>query len=421
MGRRKARRPSGQGTIFVQGETTWIRWRQNGRKRSMKFPGVDAKTRDTAERVLASKIGDIAARRGGIEVERAPAAPLAELTKDWLRRREGTHRSWRDDASRMRANLIPFFGYQRPEEVTVADVRRFVETKLAANLSSTTVGHCVRLLSVFFADLVERGLVKVNPVRAVPRATRRLYKNAHDPRTTPFLERQEDIAALYRALEQPFATVFAIGVLAGLRPGETLALEWGDVDLDARRLTIRRQVRHGRVGPPKNGRPRFVPIADALAKILAEWKLATGSSGQLFRPEHPTKGGRRGAPSRYLGAETVGEHLRPALAACKLPETLSLYHCTRHTYASQFAAAGGAIQKLQVILGHASVTTTERYAHLAPEHLRPADLPALTVDLSRSGGAVVDLAAHRESARGHAVDMEAVDDGGRASVSSDGH
>jgi integrase len=425
VGRKKAKRTAGQGSVFIQGDTTWIRWRQNGRRRTEKFPGTDADTRDLAERALARIIGELSARRGKVDPkEPLPSPPLSELAPDWLARRKGTHRSQPDDASRMRANLLPFFGHQRPAEVTAADVRRFVEVKLAAGLSSTTVGHCVRLLSVFFADLVERGFVEVNPVRALPRSTRRLFKNAHDPRTTPFLERQEDIAALYRALPQPHATVYAVGVLAGLRPGETLALEWGDVDLAARRLTVRRQVRSGRVGPPKNGRPRFVPIADALATILAEWKLGTGATGQLFRPAVPTRGGRRGAPSRFLGAETVGAHLRTALAACKLPDTLSLYHCTRHTYASQFVAAGGSIQKLKAILGHASVTTTERYAHLAPEHLRPSDLPALTVELSRDGGAVVDLAAHREGRNGtpdHGVTMEVIDDDGTNSVSSHSH
>jgi Phage integrase family len=129
----------------------------------------------------------------------------------------------------------------------------------------------------------------------------------------------------------------------------------------------------------------------------------------------------RPSPRRNLGAETVGEHLRTALTKCKLPETLSLYQVTRHTYASKFTAADGSIQKLQAILGHTSVTTTERYSHLAPEHLRPAYLPALTVDLSRAGAVVVDLAAHRESAPDHGVTIEAVDEERRDSVSSDSH
>jgi integrase len=420
MPRKQKKRAYGRGSVFPNGSGGWrCRWRENGRRRiASGFP-----TKEMAEQVLAKILADLAAGRGGLPKDMKSVPTLAELAPDWLGRRKGTHRSQPDDASRMRVNLLPFFGHQRPDEVTAADVRRFVEAKLAAGLSSTTTGHCIRLLSVFFADLVERQLAPVNPVRGLPRATRRLYKNAHDPRTTPFLERQADIAALYRTLEQPFATVFAIGVLAGLRPGETLALEWGDVDLDARRLTVRRQVRSGRVGPPKNGRPRFVPIADALATILAQWKLGTGGAGQLFRPEVPTKGGRLGAPSRYLGAETVGAHLRTALTACKLPETLSLYQVTRHSYAAQFAMQGGSIQKLQVILGHASVTTTERYAHLLPEHLRPSDLPALSVDLSRDGGAVIDIAAHRpdRGAGGHNLATGGIDDDGTDSVSSHSH
>lgn len=55
-------------------------------------------------------------------------------------------------------------------------------------------------------------------------------RNAHDPRTTPFLERQEDIASIFRRLPQPRAITFAVGVLAGLRPGEVLALQFGDID-----------------------------------------------------------------------------------------------------------------------------------------------------------------------------------------------
>ncbi|HXJ18995.1 MAG TPA: site-specific integrase [Polyangia bacterium] len=418
---RKKKRGSGQGSVWIQGGNTWIRWRQNGRRRTRKFPGCDAEVRKTAERALAVALLDLAAGRAGLEVERPPSPPLSKLWIDIIARREGTHRAWRDDASRWKVHLGPFLGHVLPDEVTPAEVRRFVEVKIAAGLSTTTAGHCVRLLSTFYADLVERGFAKVNPVRSVPRSTRRLYKNAHDPRTTPFLERAEDIAAVFRKLDEPHATIFAVGALAGLRPGEVLALEWGDVDLDARRITVRRQVRYGRVGPPKSGRPRFVPIADALGKILAEWRLATGSQGQLFRPAVPTRGGRKGAPPRFVQLHTVHTALATALEKCRLPPALTLYGCTRHTYASHFVLGGGSIEKLQAILGHASVTTTERYAHLRPNYLRPEDLPALGVDLSREGGAVLDMAAHRDGNRGpadHCVTTDAVDEAGSRDVSS---
>ena len=109
------------------------------------------------------------------------------------------------------------------------------------------------------------------------------------------------------------------------------------------------------------------------------------------------------------------------MTACKLPPMI-LYAAGRHTYASHFVIGGGSIEKLQTILGHASVTTSERYAHLRSDFLRPADLPALTVKLSRAGGDVVDLAAHRDGVRGtadHGVTTGAIDGTGEGGVSTD--
>lgn len=120
MARRKRKRTNG--SIRQQGESWQIRWREKGRRRSATFPD-----RDTADKVLRRIIGDIAAGRGGLEVERPPSPPLSKLAEEWLKRREATHRSWRDDASRWRVHLAPAFGRMLPDEVTVADVRRFVE------------------------------------------------------------------------------------------------------------------------------------------------------------------------------------------------------------------------------------------------------------------------------------------------------
>jgi integrase len=284
---------------------------------------------------------------------------------------------------------------------------------IVAGMSSTTAGHCVRLLSVFFSDLVERGIAQTHPVRALPRATRRLMRNAHDPKTTPFLEKQEDIARVFLALEQPFATLFAIGVFAGLRPGEVVALEWGDVDLDARRILVKRQVRHGRVGPPKSGKPRVVPVIQPLAKILAERKLATGGTGKLFPPLNPKKGGQPKSPPRFLDVATVLERLRAALRACELPGKLTLYECTRHTFGAQHVMGGGSLATLREILGHSSVQVTERYGHLRPDLFREGDLMRFAPDLTREGAKVVDLVARRDeraiSSDGVSSDSASVD------------
>jgi hypothetical protein len=72
--------------------------------------------------------------------------------------------------------------------------------------------------------------------------------------------------------------------------------------------------------------------------------------------------------------------LKLALAACRLP-SMTWYQCTRHTFASHFVMDGGTIEKLSMILGHASVTTTERYAHHVPGRFDRREFGAACVDL----------------------------------------
>jgi len=60
---------------------------------------------------------------------------------------------------------------------------------------------------------------------------------------------------------------------------------------------------------------------------------------------------------------------------------LGWYEATRHTFASQWVLCGGSIEKLSVMLGHDSVTMTERYAHLWADLFPVEDLATIAVDL----------------------------------------
>jgi integrase len=202
--------------------------------------------------MLAKIASDVSLGRVGIAPNKADAPTLAELAVPWFKRREKTHRAWRDDRNRWRVHLGPFFGKMRPGEVDAASIRRFVEGKLASGLAASSAGGFVRLLSTFFADIVEAGHVTANPVALLPRSTRRLYRSTWDPRCTPFIEKTEDIRRVFLALPEPIATMFAVGALAGLRTGEIIGLPWEDIDLAGRRLHIRQQVHAGKIGPLKD-------------------------------------------------------------------------------------------------------------------------------------------------------------------------
>jgi integrase len=390
---RKKKRGSGQGSIFIQGETTWIRWRQNGRRRTRKFPGSDAETRKTAERALAVALLNIASGRAGVEVERPPAPPLGELADKWIQRREKTHRSAKEDRWRWNKHLRGAFGHLQPDQVDAAAIRRFIEAKLAEGLSSSTVRLLVRELSSLFSDVIEQGHATAHPVRTLPRATRRLIRPAHDPRTTPFLERKADVRRVYLALPEPVNVAFVLGALAGLRTGEALGLRWEHVDLDGRRIHVRESV----TGRLKDDESRVVPILDSLLPVLKAWRLKTGGKGRVVPPMRSDGEGCDDHTLRFhLGEVLKKAGLLPANdaeqdAEAKRRPRLNWYRCTRHTFASHWVMDGRPIEKLKEILGHSTVQVTERYAHLKVDLFGPADLAAMAVDLSAPAGGPVPI------------------------------
>jgi len=98
----------------------------------------------------------------------------------------------------------------------------------------------------------------------------------------------------------------------------------------------------------KNGRLRVVPIDAELHR-----KLIERGTGKLFEPCYN---------AFRFAVKKIG---------LELPDG-QLTHVLRHTFASHFMMNGGNILTLQRILGHASITMTMRYSHLAPEHLEDA-------------------------------------------------
>ena len=383
----KTRRNFGSGGIRHRGETWQIMWREHGQRHYETYTDEDK-----ARKVLTRILGDIAAGRGGLARDPKDAPTLAELAKPWLERRQKTHRAGTDDRCRWRLHLGPYFGARKPGEVDAASIRRFIEAKLTAGLAASTVGHCIRLLSTFYADVLEQGHATTNPVASLPRSTRRLYRSTYDTKGTPFLQTLADVRRVFLALPEPYSVAFAVGALAGLRVGETLGLSWEDIDLAGRRIHVRQQMQDGRLGPLKDDEPRIVPILKSLAPIVTAWRLKTGGEGLLFKPANLARGGRPdlGTASTFIRPHTLHKHLAKAIKDCGLPK-MSWYCCTRHTFASLFVLGGGSLELLRTLMGHASVTTTERYSHLRPDLFTEATFAAMDVDLSKPAGSVVSL------------------------------
>lgn len=374
MPRAQARRPRGTGSIRKHGSQWEIRWRERGRPMSLCFPDYK-----TAARALLKATGDAAAAKGGLEPDTSKSPALSILADEWLKHR--ANRSARHDRQRWRDHVAPVLGHMRPDEVDEGAIRRMVDRAIAGGLSSTTARLLVRLLSTFYTHLVEQRWAARNPVRTLPRQTRAAIRPAHDPKTTPFVERLEDVARVYRLLPDPVSVAYALGAFGGLRPGEILGLAWPHVDLDRGRIHVRQQRQGSKILPLKDSDSRIVPILDTLAPVLRAHRLRNPGSGLVLVTRYASRD--RTAP---LGVHQFGRELRVALGAAGLPQ-IDWYQATRHTFASHWVMSGGSMERLSAILGHSSVTTTERYAHLRPE-LFTGDEARLTVDLGVPGKVV---------------------------------
>ena len=339
------------------------------------------KTRDLerlAGDVLTRIEGDIVAGRYELEDASRPRPEkklFKEVVNTWVdARREANrldpdvHRAWKDERSRINCHLIPFFGQMEVRAVATAQVCEFIALK-RGTLERQTIINCLNVISRMYNDLREAQQDVQNPVALLDRSTRRSIGKKQDPRDTPYLKTKMEIRNLHLAFSGPIQVMFDIGVFGGLRPGEIRALDVSDLDLDRRRIHVKRSVK----GPVKNNQSRQVPILDALLPLVRVYLAAHTGKGLLFPP---TSG--RG---EFIREHTLHKHIRKALKEANLPETFTWYQCTRHTFASHWVMDGRPIEKLSLILGHSSVSTTERYAHLSPDLFTAADLSAIEVDL----------------------------------------
>ncbi len=225
--------------------------------------------------------------------------------------------------------------------------------RMARKLAPATVNSLLICLSGSFTHFAERQWIDKNPCRGV--------KPVPDPESDyRWIHTREEMTRLLTACAGDLRPIVALTLATGLRLDEVLHLEWSDVDLTARLLTVHR----GRQGTTKSGKMRRVPILDSVLPMLREMALKRGGDRLVFpSPRGKGKGGPRTKPG-------VWEIYKLALKRAGLDPELR-FHDLRHTFASHWVMDGGDIFKLSRILGHSDVKMTLRYAHLAPTAFEP--------------------------------------------------
>ena len=237
------------------------------------------------------------------------------------------------------------FGDKSLDAITTDDVEAFRDARKAAGRSAVTVNHDLKLLRKMFNWGIRKGYLERTPFKIGTEPAITLEKEI--PRSRRF-ETEEDEQRLLDAANPQLRSVIIAILDTACRPGEILSLQWRDVNLERRELTVQ-------AVKSKTRTARMIPISSRLAAVLEMRSL--DPAGKPFPPEAYPFGNPVG--ERATSVRTAWENAR---VAAGLPD-LQLRDL-RHEAGSRFDEAGVPINYVSKILGHANLTTTTRYLNI---------------------------------------------------------
>jgi integrase len=250
----------------------------------------------------------------------------------------------------LRASLVPFFGGLPVGTITSRHVEQYKARSLSTGLARKTINN---RLTIF-----RKCVWTAYEWLALPGAPPKVTWLKCPPHLADYLSPDECDLLLSHATGINRDMILT-ALRTGMRQGELKALQWSSIDWQNRSIAVQhsRCDYTGELTSPKSNRVRHIPMDVDVYEILLKRKKSTG---YVFLNERnrPFDGQclklRLGRVRRRAGLRSIG------------------WHTLRHTFASHLAMRGLPMNAVQMLLGHSSITTTMRYAHLAPSTLRSA-------------------------------------------------
>jgi integrase/recombinase XerD len=236
------------------------------------------------------------------------------------------------------------------------DLEALVRDLMGEGRSPRSVARAVACFRGFYRFLVVDGRVRLNPADDLrpPRAWKALprYLSVED---VDRLIAQPDVSTV-RGLRD--RALIELLYATGMRVTELISLRPADINLDACYLTC----------TGKGEKQRIVPIGDEAARWVREY----------VRAARPKLLGKRSSPRLFVNARGGGpgltrvgfwKILKSYAAQAGLPRTLSP-HMLRHSFATHLLERGADLRAIQMMLGHADLSTTQIYTHVLEQRMR---------------------------------------------------
>lgn len=249
--------------------------------------------------------------------------------------------------------LLLFALREKGESVSAQDIDHLFLRRYLAGLSKDTkkssIGRKLAAIRSFFRFLLRRGIIAKNPAEliATPKKEQRLPFHLDIDQAHTLMNAPED-DQMYALRDR---AIMELLYSSGLRVSELTGLDIGELDLATGMVRV----------TGKGGKERIVPVGsralDAVQRYLEE-RSDGAAQGALFLN---TRGGRI---NRRSVARIIDAHVMRIAAFKRISP-----HTLRHTFATHMLEGGADLRVIQELLGHASLSTTQKYTHVSIDRL----------------------------------------------------
>lgn len=273
------------------------------------------------------------------------------------------------DLDRIKRNFFEIFGDVLLSEISAHLIEKWRLDRLKVGIKASTLNRDVNSLKTALSKAKEWGFIEINPLQDLKPL--KVEKNGlirylnieEETRLRLILDSRfaEIKKARSRAnkwrkdrgyMIKPESPVYYIKPMillamnTGIRRGELFNITWSDVNFELATLTIRAEIN-------KSSRIRYIPLNNEALQVLQKWRSLTTGENLVFS--------NNGLPFKSIKKAWSNLKRRAQIDNFR-------WHDFRHHFASKLVMAGVDLNTVRELLGHADISTTLRYAHLAPEH-----------------------------------------------------
>lgn len=221
------------------------------------------------------------------------------------------------------------------EDITIVDLKAWINTK-RKEVQASTINGLMATIKAFFTWAVEEGYMESNP-------TKKLRKVKQETKIKEPLT-LENVERLRIACKTNRERAFVEFLLAtGMRISEAVKVNVSDLDFYENKLKTK----------GKGNKERYILFNDKCKVYLKEYlENRKGENEALFIAERK--------PFNRMGARALEKMLK-RISERKIEDISVFPHKLRHTFATQLYSCGANITTIQFLLGHSSISTTQRY------------------------------------------------------------